>query len=181
MSSRNDEFACFFCDYWWAFLILLMLIMAGIFTKPLWGPALFPPTPTPQPTPLTSRPTPGTGDVQVTLSWSSRNDLDLHVTDPMGEEIFYRHNASASKGVLDIDSNAGCSSNVSDQPIENIYWPFGVAPDGTYKITVVYYQNCTADVSTPFSVRVLVDGQVQEFTGQVDTQGEEKWIYNIER
>ena len=48
----------------------------------------------------------GTGDVQVTLSWDTDSDVDLHVVDPSGEEIFYGNRESASGGMLDLDSNA---------------------------------------------------------------------------
>ncbi len=36
-----------------------------------------------------SKPDTGTGDVQVTLEWASDSDLDLHVTEPDGTEIYY--------------------------------------------------------------------------------------------
>lgn len=31
------------------------------------------------------------GEVQVTLTWNNRNDLDLEVIDPFGERIWYNH------------------------------------------------------------------------------------------
>lgn len=183
--SRKDDFACFICDYWWVFLILLMLLLGAALTKNLWGPAVFPVTPTPVPTatlsPATPQPTPGTGDVQITLSWSGINDLDLHVIDPSGEEIFFDYRTSQSNGLLDIDSNAGCDHNITDQPIENIYWPFGEAPKGEYKIYVVYFEQCNTQTSTSFTIRVLVDGLVKEFTGQVDSQNDRKLIYEFSR
>ena len=44
------------------------------------------PTPSPGPTP---EPELGTGDVQVTLRWSSSADIDLHVFEPDGTEIWF--------------------------------------------------------------------------------------------
>ena len=47
------------------------------------------------------------GDVQLTAAWSTRADVDLHVVDPIGEEIYYNHATSDSGGRLDHDANAG--------------------------------------------------------------------------
>jgi len=67
----------------------------------------------------------GTGDVQVTLRWNTPVDLDLHVIDPLGEEIYFRYTFSPSGGTLDVDANAGCTN---DTPVENVFWPTGGAP-----------------------------------------------------
>jgi uncharacterized protein YfaP (DUF2135 family) len=100
----------------------------------------------------------GTGDVRITLVWDDTNDLDLHVTDPNGEEIFYQHTSSASGGRLDVDANAGCGSTTSS-PRENIFWPTGQAPFGTYTVRVVFFEACTDPaVSSSFTVNAIVDG-----------------------
>ena len=61
----------------------------------------------------------GRGTVQITLRWTGRNDLDLHVIDPTGAEIFWDNKQSASGGLLDVDSNHGCEK-VDANPAENI-------------------------------------------------------------
>lgn len=58
--------------------------------------------------------------VKVTLAWESVVDLDLHVTDPNGEEIYYSHRTSASGGVLDVDDTDG--GTAANPTAENIYW-----------------------------------------------------------
>lgn len=101
----------------------------------------------------------GTGDVQVTLSWSGTNDLDLAVTEPSGETISYGHRMSASGGTLDVDANAGCGTTTSS-PRENIFWPVGQAPSGTYQVTVNYFESCSeAITSTGITVVAVVNGQ----------------------
>jgi hypothetical protein len=70
------------------------------------------------------------GDVTVSLMWSGRDDLDLHVTPPSGEKIWYNNRRSACQGELDIDANR---SHDNDQPVENIYWPTGCAPSENKK------------------------------------------------
>ncbi len=97
--------------------------------------------------PLTFIPVRG-GDVQVSISWDNTNDVDLHVVDPSGEEIFYGSRDSASGGHLDLDSSVGCSEGPQN---ENIYWETGTAPTGHYIVRVDMYQSCT---STPTAIRV---------------------------
>ena len=52
----------------------------------------------------------GTGDLQVSLAFDVDNDLDLHVVDPNGFEIYWLDDTSPEGGVLDLDSNPGCAS-----------------------------------------------------------------------
>jgi uncharacterized protein YfaP (DUF2135 family) len=98
----------------------------------------------------------GTGEVQVNISWNSSADVDLYVTDPVGEEIYYAHRGSHSGGQLDIDSNAACNS---DGPrAENIFWPFGIVPPkGDYNIRVNYWSAC-GEESTDYVVTIRTKG-----------------------
>jgi hypothetical protein len=100
------------------------------------------------------QPETGTGDVQATLTWNSTADLDLHVVDPWGEEIYYSERTSDSGGELDVDANAGCEE-VMVRPTENIFWPEGDSPPGTYRVHVVEFDDCgDPDVSWRLVVRV---------------------------
>ncbi|MBN1964903.1 MAG: hypothetical protein JW910_09665 [Anaerolineae bacterium] len=99
----------------------------------------------------------GTGDVQVTLTWDSAADLDLYVTEPSGETIYFGNPASATGGQLDRDSNFPCGSNPGS--VENIFWPTGQAPSGTYTVQVNLYSLCGA-YSANWTLVVRVDGQV---------------------
>jgi hypothetical protein len=112
----------------------------------------------------------GTGEVQVSLSWNSAADVDLHVIDPAGEEIYWQSRESASGGELDLDSNAGCGTdNVRN---ENITWPIGGAPSGTYRVLVDYWSNCET-ASTDYTVTVNVKGRAAEtFTGTFTGEGD---------
>jgi len=70
------------------------------------------------------------GALVVTLTWDNEADLDLHVIDPLGHEIF--HGAPSSKnafapgssndssGRLDVDSNADCADDQLRQ--EDVVW-----------------------------------------------------------
>lgn len=124
----------------------------------------------------------GTGDVQVTLIWNTLNDLDLHVTDPAGEEVYFNHPFSASGAILDVDANLGCNRNITPSPVENIFWPTGAAPRGAFRVEVNYYEHCRGALETDsYTVRVLVDGKLEEFTGTLTEEGERDVVYDFSR
>jgi len=113
----------------------------------------------------------GGGDVQVTLRWAGAADLDLHVTDPANEEIYYFHRTSASGGTLDHDANAGCNGTADDDnPVENVFWPAHAAPVGRYSAWVKVYAVCGGAVDWHLTVRrngvVVIDE-----TGTGDSTG----------
>lgn len=115
------------------------------------------------------------GDVQISLEWKNKNDLDLHVTDPFGEEIFYRNRFAKSGGQLDIDMNlvrldngvevAEDIAGLTDRPVENVYWPEKGAARGIYRVEVAHYARHGAPDPTPFSVRVINRGQATYYRG----------------
>jgi hypothetical protein len=120
------------------------------------------------------------GDVQISLSWHNYNDLDLHCIDPAGEEIFFGHRRSAGTGgELDIDQNANLPFNLA--PVENIYWPFGGAPTGLYRIFVVYFAPHSETDATAFMVRTVVRGKTNYFSSTISYTGmrERKLICNL--
>ncbi|MBK9181360.1 MAG: hypothetical protein IPM45_17695 [Acidimicrobiales bacterium] len=90
----------------------------------------------------------GTGDVQVTLAWSDGADLDLHVVDPRGEEIWYGNTASASGGRLDHDTIPPCGDNA--RHYENIFRPTG-APARQYSVVIRVVPRGAAPPATPSS------------------------------
>ncbi len=80
------------------------------------------------------------GEVKVSLSWDTATDVDLHVDEPGGEQIYYGHKVSGTGGQLDLDSNAGCDiDNVNN---ENVFWPDGQSPNGTFTVQARMYSDC---------------------------------------
>ena len=76
--------------------------------------------------------------MQVTLRWSSSADVDLHVFEPDGTEIWFSDpGPTATGGQLDVDSNVGCEQEAS---VENVFWPDGQMPLGGYRVVVTGYQ-----------------------------------------
>lgn len=104
----------------------------------------------------------GTGDVQVTLLWQGPADLDLHVNEPGGTEIYFSNRTSPTGGNLDVDQRAGCSGGTgapTEGHVENIFWPTGRAPAGNYSATVVNYAACGSSNFT-YELRITVNGRV---------------------
>lgn len=112
----------------------------------------------------------GTGDVQVTLSWNTDSDVDLHVVDPSGEEVYWGNRRAASGGELDLDSNAACAIDRGRN--ENITWPVGRAPRGRYTVRVDYWDSCGVG-RTDYNVRVNSGGSVQIFSGTFTGSGDQ--------
>jgi hypothetical protein len=84
------------------------------------------------------------GDLVITLSWDTESDMDLHVVDGSGVEIF--HGAMSdqpppfapqpdggSYGHLDWDSNANCVIDGKRQ--ESVVWP-NAPPPGLYIVRI---------------------------------------------
>lgn len=99
----------------------------------------------------------GSGDIQVTLTWDQPVDLDLWVTDPSGERIYYGHPQSLSGGRLDHDDTDGFGP-------ENIYWPIGGAPAGTYRVQVNFFSPTGA---ADYLVLIQQFGQAKSYSGSI--------------
>ena len=107
----------------------------------------------------------GTGDVEVALNWTVANDLDLHVIDPQGTEVYFGNpfDSTGKVELLDLDSNPACTIDNIDA--EHIVWPKGGAPHGTYTVIVDNFENCQ-NVAASFTVTVQVAGKpAQTFVG----------------
>ena len=105
------------------------------------------------------------GQLQFTLIWSNRNDLDLHCIDPFGVEIFYQHKKSAkSGGHLDVDRNV---TGETTEPVENIYFPDGKAPLGRYRVFVRHYRNHGDRDPTEYKANLLIEDRRLEFSGKI--------------
>lgn len=96
--------------------------------------------------------------LRISLSWSNFDDLDLHVIEPGGREIYF----GAKKGVyghLDVDMNAGV--RMSRKPVENV--AFEDLVDGPYK-AVVHNFNKRESIDVGFTVEVENQGKLSHFS-----------------
>jgi hypothetical protein len=109
-------------------------------------------------------------DVRVSLVWDNHNDLDLHVTTPGGEEIYFGRRSSACGGTLDVDRNVSGETNT---PVENVRWIRGTAPAGTYKVKVRNYRFHEADPTpTPYRVEIEVGGELLFHAGVISPRAQ---------
>lgn len=101
------------------------------------------------------------GELRVSLEWYNFDDLDLHVIEPGGHEIYFRDKLSGTGGQLDVDMNAG--SGTTREAVENIIWPHPTRMrEGRYQVVVNQYaKRETVDVG--FSVEIECQGCVLVF------------------
>lgn len=103
----------------------------------------------------------GTGLLQVSLSWDQLNDVDLHLIEPNGEEIYYGNRVSSNGGQLDVDSNAACSIDGINN--ENIYYEDNAdvtIQQGEYEVLVDLWSNCDIGPNTNYTVVVYYGGNI---------------------
>lgn len=101
----------------------------------------------------------GFGDIQITLTWDTETDIDLWCTDPDGFKINYSQPNSPSGGELDFDDTDGYGP-------ENIYWPEGGAPAGSYFVQVHYYDE--SGPTTNYTVLIQAFGQTNQYQGSLE-------------
>lgn len=105
------------------------------------------------------------GDLRINLQWYCRTDLDLHVIDPCGNEIYFskrKATCQGGTGILDLDANALIGTTT--RPQENIYW---LKPTpGTYTIKVVCFK-WREKSQNPISYNI----SIVDKNGRVDKRG----------
>jgi hypothetical protein len=101
-------------------------------------------------------------DVKITLTWDNTADLDLHVTDPDNETIYFQNPFSNSGGALDVDDVDGFGP-------ENIYWQQNGAPEGIY---TVYVAHLSGEVPVNWHVLIQANGFSRRYSG---TLGENEY------
>lgn len=106
----------------------------------------------------------GDGDIKMTLTWDFVSDIDLHVIDPTGFEIYFAAKNAPSGGWLDYD-------NVYAYGPENVYWPAGTAPRGQYIVGLHHY---SGNIGGNYTVVVKVGTHSRTFRGYI---GKAQWVY----
>ena len=103
---------------------------------------------------------PGPG-VTVTLRWTAPVDLDLYVTDPGLETLYFANPRTASGGVLERD--ARCAEQQPGEQAERARWT--KPPPGRYRVGVDFLETCSGRATeVPYALTVEVDGRRQEIT-----------------
>jgi hypothetical protein len=89
----------------------------------------------------------------VTLNWANNVDLDLHVVEPSGFEIWSDAPQSPAGGAIDLDSNEQCVIDGHDR--EQIAWK--TPPSGHYVVRVDTFSLC-GQPSAGWKLSVSLDG-----------------------
>ena len=110
------------------------------------------------------------GELEITVSWDAISDLDLHVVDAHGDELYYAQGEVESGGMFDLesycdDSFGGIIRN------EHVAWPEQSPPPGTYVVRVNHWESCGA-AETNYVVRVNYRGEISTFSGTFTGEGE---------
>jgi uncharacterized protein YfaP (DUF2135 family) len=106
---------------------------------------------------------PAGAGVTVTLRWTAPVDLDLYVTDPTLETVYFANSRTASGGVLERD--ARCADRQVGEQVERARWT--KPPPGKYRVGVDYLETCGGRArEAEYALCVDVDGQRQEITGR---------------
>jgi uncharacterized protein YfaP (DUF2135 family) len=114
---------------------------------------------------------PSTSALQVTATWDTGADVDLHVIEPSGVEIYWANpGPTPSGGVLDADANQECKTSSAGSK-EVVHWNAG-GPNGTYIVRLDYYASCNA-AATNYTV-LISDGKttLPTVTGQLTGIGD---------
>jgi hypothetical protein len=116
------------------------------------------------------------GDPQFTLIWDTQADIDIHVLEPGGAEIFWESRNGQLGGELDVDDRDGFGP-------ENVYWVQGKGPPGEYKWFVHYYAGIGGFVGpsppTRWKVRIKHDNKVVVEQGRLVAKGTQSRIYTL--
>lgn len=114
-----------------------------------------------------------TGKLRINLQWETTDDLDLHVSDPDQNEIFYGKKSAicqGKRGELDVDMNAG--TPFSSHPQENIVWE--IPPSGKFEVWVELFTKRDTKEMIPFTVRILPENMQGRIYSGVVTESEQK-------
>ncbi len=121
------------------------------------------------------------GAFSVNLRWNTIDDLDLMVTDPGGNQIFYGNRSAETGGcvgILDLDANAD-DENLTDQPQENVYWE--VPHPGAYRIEIHLFRRRTSPkTDVAYEVTVLEGNDRLVLPGQIRFQNERQLVTIID-
>lgn len=99
--------------------------------------------------------------LQIALQWNSLANLDLEVRDPVGGSVYFNTPNVPSGGQFGVNVNSVCDNLTADAPTEQVVWPTGALPTGSYEL-LVYYQPldaCPTTEPVSFTLSVTLDDQ----------------------
>jgi len=111
----------------------------------------------------------GTGDLEIAVSWDNDADLDLHVVDANGDEIYWGQETVDSGGEYDLEASTGCRAD--GIRTEHVAWTGGTPPPGIYVVRVNYWSDCD-DGEPNYVVNITLNGVRRSIHGTFEGPGE---------
>lgn len=108
------------------------------------------------------------GDLTFSLIWNGPDDLDLEVTCPTGDRLFWG-TRNACNGSKDIDTGVGAPA---PEPVENIF--FNTPVPGAYDLRVTMPTSRSNGAAQPFQLQIRDGADVQILEGVVSGR-EREW------
>ena len=109
--------------------------------------------------------------VLVVISWSTADDVDLHVIDPAGREYFFgRKFHSGSRAKLEEDNTRGPGNEI---------WLHPAAEPGRYRIYYKYYNGSSGNIRVRGAV-LTPRGRTELPRATLRRVGEKPWVATIE-
>ena len=103
---------------------------------------------------LTAAPAAPAGELVVRLAFEADADLDLYVTDPLDETVYYANTPVRSGGELDADRR--CEG--AGRRVETVR--FAKPRAGRYRVGVDFQQRCRADADVvPWAISIDAGGE----------------------
>jgi len=113
------------------------------------------------------------GDLTFTIIWDGSDDLDLYVTCPAGDTLYYMAGQTCN-GRLDVDAN---SQEISPNPIENAH--FSDPVPGTYEVRVNLYKARDGADGRAFTLQIRDHGRVSTHRARV-SPGQPDWRHDYQ-
>ena len=107
-----------------------------------------------------------TDGVSVTLDWESGADLALSVITPEEEVVSFFSGPVSSGGVFDLESF------IPENNKQEVKWD-GTPNSGIYKVMIKHLESENQDKESSFSVTINNNGNIEELTGKINSDGSE--------
>ncbi|MDX2160157.1 MAG: PPC domain-containing protein [bacterium] len=98
-----------------------------------------------------------TTGMTINLNWTTTDDLDLEVRDPVGGSLYFQTPTVPSGGTLGPNVNQGCAVTTQNAAETGTWSPGGI-PTGSYELLVYYQQACDGENPVAFTLEPIVDG-----------------------
>lgn len=113
--------------------------------------------------PITVGDFPANGQIQIELNWEGAADLDLHVTDPYGETVYYFRPFNQSGGAYQDDRE--CFNNNGQS--ERVVYGSGFAAAGLYQVSIHYFHPCGDARDIRWNLNVTADNRSENYSGTI--------------